>query len=161
MLKYYFAFGSNMNPQRMKKRGVKFKSCQRAVLKDHKLVFNKQAYRGNPNEGYANIEPCEGCIVEGVLYELRYPEEGIAKLDYYEGFYGENDPDNHYNRVIVEVETDDGRKVKAYTYIANPRRVNNNLKPTEDYKKNLLEACELGILSEEYCEFLRSVETLD
>jgi len=62
----YFAYGSNMNPERMRQRGIKFSKREHAILEGWKLVFNKIASR-NPNKGYANIERKEGSIVKGIL----------------------------------------------------------------------------------------------
>ncbi|MEM0053840.1 MAG: gamma-glutamylcyclotransferase family protein [Nitrososphaeria archaeon] len=46
-----------------------------------KLEFNKISYR-NPNEGFANIVPCKGIFVEGILYEINSSD--LSKLDKYE-----------------------------------------------------------------------------
>ena len=151
-MKYYFAYGSNMNPNRMEERGAYFRSYRRAVLKGYKLRFNKRSIKGF---GCANIEPAENQVVEGVLYELENPEEAINELDYYEGY------PSHYGRKVLTVVTEDGEEVDAIVYIANPEVVDDSLKPTKNYLSNLLKACEMGILSEEYCEKLRKVETVD
>jgi len=74
----YFAYGSNMDPKRMKERKIRFSERKHAVLKGFRLEFNKISTR-NPNEGYANIVRDEKGIVEGVLYEIR--DEDIEKLD--------------------------------------------------------------------------------
>ncbi len=153
MLKYYFAYGSNINLDRMRKRGADFVSYQRAILENYTLRFNKYSYKTGC--GVANIEPQEGDYVEGILYELENPEEGIARLDYFEGFLCEECPENHYFRRIMKVKTDDGREVEAYVYVANPVHVNNSLKPSLEYLKHLLSGCERKILSEEYCKRLR------
>jgi len=49
----YFAYGSNMNKDRMTERGINFTSRQFAKLADYKLVFNKKASKGNYT--YSNI----------------------------------------------------------------------------------------------------------
>ncbi|SMP11314.1 Cation transport regulator ChaC [Desulfurobacterium pacificum] len=148
-MKYYFAYGSNMNPERMKDRGADFKSLRRAILKGYKLVFNKKSKRYG---GCANIEPDENAIVEGVLYELKEPEIAIKRLDFYEGY-----PEN-YDRVKVTVETEDGEKIKAFTYIAQPRYIDSTVRPSKRYLAHLLKACELGLLSPQYCEKIKRLE---
>lgn len=143
--KYYFAYGSNMNPERMKERGVNYRWYKKAVLKDYRLVFNKERLNGS---AAANIEPFPGAVVEGVLYELENPRRGIDNLDVYEGY-----PD-HYDRMVVKVETEDGEVYDAIVYIAQPWRV---FKPLREYFNHLLEACKLGILSEGYCKRLKAL----
>ncbi len=148
-LVYYFAYGSNMNPKRMIERNAEFLERRRAVLRGWKLVFNKIARR-NPKEGYANIVRDEGNVVEGVLYQIY--EEGLSSLDIYEGY------PHDYDRKLLEVELEDGSKVKAWVYVAQPDKVREGLKPSREYLENLLKGCDL--LSKEYCEKLRKVETL-
>ncbi len=145
----YFAYGSNMNPERMKERGVKYYSRERAILRGWKLEFNKVAL-GNPRKGYANIVKDENGIVEGCLYELE--EDDLNKLDIYEGV------PRHYRRTEVEVETCKG-KIKAITYIAHPNKVKDGLKPTKDYLSHLLSGSDC--LSADYIEKLKAIETLD
>jgi len=146
----YFAYGSNMDPERMRSRGIRFSKRVHAVLRGYILRFNKVSSR-NPREGYANIVPHKGGIVEGIRYEI--PDEDIYKLDKFEGY------PYHYNRIEVDVELDDGRRVRAVTYIAQPDKVREGLKPSRGYLKHLLAGKD--ILSESYYEMLKSWPTLD
>ncbi len=146
----YFAYGSNMDPRRMKKRGVEFTSREWACLKGWRLEFNKEASSG-PGVGYANIVEDKDGVVEGILYEIT--EEGLYKLDDYEVC-----PD-HYARIQVGVVLKSGEGVEANTYVAQPDWVSEGLKPTRDYIQHLLAGCDL--LSHEYCERLRNWELLD
>ena len=132
----------------MKERGVHFIQRRRGVLKGWILKFNKTAAR--PGEGYANIVKCRDGVVEGIVYEIE--ESDLSKLDVYEGY------PKHYTRIEVEVEVK-GKKLKAVTYVANPNKVKDGLKPSKHYLKRLLKGCNL--LSKEYCEMLRNIETLD
>jgi len=66
---WYFAYGFNMNPERMRSTGVDFKQRKKGILCGYCLVFNKIA-TGVPDAGYANIAPDENGIVEGILYEV-------------------------------------------------------------------------------------------
>ena len=145
---FYFAYGSNMNPERMKERGAHYESYTRAVLRNYRLTFNKRCYTYK-GYGCANLEPSEGDFVEGVLYLLKNPREAIRKLDYYEGY------PEHYNRLILEVETDRGT-YPAVVYLAQPWMVDSSLKPHPEYLAHLLEACKLKILSEDYCKKIKA-----
>jgi gamma-glutamylcyclotransferase len=148
MMKFYFAYGSNMNPARLKARGVEFLEMKPAVLKGYRLTFNKICRTYGSSYGCATIEPCEGGKVEGILFELEDPSTAVENLDLYEGY------PTHYDRIIVEVETDEGIK-KAFTYIANPWVLGNDLLPHPEYLAHLLVPCKMGLLSEEYCRELK------
>ena len=54
----YFSYGSNMNVERMRERGVLYLSKERFALEGYELRFNKISY-SNPNAGAANIVPHE------------------------------------------------------------------------------------------------------
>lgn len=145
----YFAYGSNMNPQRMRDRGVSYSTRFPATLKGYTLKFNKTASH-NPKEGYASIVPDKNKVVEGALYEI--PDTDILKLDSYEGY-----PD-HYYREKVKVLSTTGME-EAVTYIASHDKVQEGLKPSKEYLKHLLAAGD--ILSEEYYQQLQLCETID
>lgn len=147
---WYFAYGSNMSKNRMRSRNVRFSKRRHAVLKGWRLEFNKIASH-NRREGYANIVRDENSTVEGVLYEI--PDSDLQKLDQCEGY------PSHYNRIEVEVQLDNGSKVRALTYVANPEKVKSGLKPSKEYLSYLLEGSDL--LSEEYRRKLSGLETLD
>jgi gamma-glutamylcyclotransferase len=146
----YFAYGSNMDPERMRKGSISFSQRIRAVLKGYRLEFNKVASR-NPQEGYANAVKFEEGIVEGVLYEI--PDSDLSRLDRFEGY-----PD-HYDRVMIKVELNDGQKLEAIIYIAQRDRIAEGLKPSRDYLDHLLAARD--ILSESYRRKLEAWQPLD
>ena len=146
----YFAYGSNMDGDRLRERGVSFSRRQRAVLEGYRLVFNKRSSR-NPREGYANIVEDEGCVVEGILYEIA--DEDIEKLDRYEGY------PQHYDRQKVKVRLQSGDVTEAAVYIARQEMTAEGLKPSREYLSHLLKGCDL--LSKEYCKKLRNTQTLD
>jgi cation transport regulator ChaC len=146
----YFAYGSNMDPDRMRVRGVNFLKREHAILEGWRLEFNKVSSR-NSKEGYANIVRDENGIVEGVLYDIA--DSDLKILDRYEGY------PSHYERIKVVVRMDDGEMVEAITYVAKPDKVREGLKPSKEYLNHLLKGCDL--LSEEYCRKLRKLETLD
>jgi len=145
----YFAYGSNMDPDRMKKRKVNFFSRQHAMLKNYSLQFNKMAFT-NPKEGKGNIVDGDD-FVEGALYEINPLDRD--KLDKAEGYPIE------YDRINVVVRLDDKTEIEAFTYIAQPNKVRSGLKPTREYLRHYLAAED--ILSKEYYQKLKSWPTLD
>ena len=62
----------------------------------------------DPSIGYPVVHPLGGASVDGKLLE-GVGEHDLAALDAYEG--------PEYRRVIVQVETSDGRAVQAYMYV--------------------------------------------
>jgi len=154
MFRYYFAYGSNIDFEKMKDRGIEFISYRKAILENYTLKFNKYSFHSGC--GVANVEPKKGDYVEGILYKLKHPAVGIKYLDLYEGFYPDNYYDSHYFRKVFTIKTEKGEKIKAYIYVANPIYVDDSLKPSKDYLKRLLSGCIRGILSRKYCEKLKS-----
>ena len=104
----YFAYGSNLNPERMRRRIPDARPVGRATLRGWRLVERL----------YADIEKARGGRVEGVLY-LVTPTE-LRRLDAYEGY------PNVYNcvKVIVHAELMGNRatryRIPAFTYAMTP-----------------------------------------
>ena len=144
----YFAYGSNMNPDRMKERGVTFYSRELLLLPGYELVFNKIVK--TPNAAAANIISDKGGVVEGVLYEVTM--EGIRNLDKYEHY------PNEYDRVALQI-LHNGVEKEVLTYIAHTHKTREGLKPSREYLEHLLSGKD--ILSDTYYNKLREVETLD
>ena len=150
MTDYYFAFGSNMYKEQMKKRKAIFTEMQKGVIKNWKLVFNKTNDK-KEGVGYTNIIPNLGSVVEGIIYKV--DKDSIAILDGFEGV------PNHYQKVIMPVENTDKEFIDCVVYIANSSKINNSLKPEKEYLEHLLKGKDF--LSESYFFDLKSVETLD
>jgi gamma-glutamylcyclotransferase len=146
----YFAYGSNMDPDQLAERRINPLSRRHARLAGYALLFNKLATK-NPSEGKANITPCVGGIVEGIVYEV--VEKELKRLDDKEGIQS-----GDYLRVKLSVELDDGSHVDAMAYVAHPSKVRSGLKPTKVYLRHLLAGADL--LSREYVERLNTTATL-
>jgi cation transport regulator ChaC len=150
---WYFAYGSNMDSKRLECRiGRKNLEWEVGCLRDYRLTFDKPAEDGS---GYANIQPCQGEIVYGVLYRLTRKE--LEKLDKYEGVY-EGVP-NHYYRGTVKVKTRDGSIVEAETYFAS--KPVQGLKPRLDYLQHLVCGAEEHGLPDEYVGKLKKTSTFE
>lgn len=101
---WYFACGSNMDAERMRKHIGRLPGRIPGILRGWRLEFNKM-YTKISGVGFANIVHCLGEIVEGVLYAVT--EEELQKLDRFEGV-----PD-HYKRHRINVERRDTGDVVA------------------------------------------------
>ena len=129
MVARYFAYGSNMNPDRVRERGIQFSTALPATLTGVRLAFDKTSEK-HPGVGHANMVYDSAGSVEGVLYLLDSGEE-ITKMDRFE-----STPRN-YSREIVHVSTTRG-ELAAWTYFANPGVRRAGLVPPRSYLEHLL-----------------------
>jgi cation transport regulator ChaC len=150
MTRWYFAYGSNMNPERVTARGLTFDTVRPGVLPGVRLTFDKQS-REHPRSGHANLTFDPNGQVEGVLYQLRGSED-IVLMDRFE-----RTPIN-YSREIVEVQAA-GEAVLAWTYFANPAVIGSNLRPERAYLAHLLAG--RAYLSDSYHAFLATTVCVD
>jgi gamma-glutamylcyclotransferase len=154
-MNWYFAYGSNMNAQRLFEERLKPEGVPRGEriagrLDGWRLAFNKRA-RTPSGAGAGNIVPAPGESVHGTLNLL--PPRGFEILDRYEGVAG-----GHYERrVLPVVRADTGATIEAVTYVA--RLVGAELRPTRDYLGHLLAGRDL--LPADYFERLGATPTID
>jgi cation transport regulator ChaC len=125
----YFAYGSNMNPDRARSRGLVFDHAEAARLPGFGIAFLKRA-RDRDGVGRANLVFDPEGVVEGVLFHLTTPT-AIEALDRHEG------APVHYSRDVLVVESATGR-VPAWTYFANPAVLLPELRPDRAYLEHLL-----------------------
>ena len=140
MVSRYFAYGSNMNPDRVRQRGIAFSSACGARLSGYELVFDKTSAQ-HEGLGHANLAFAPGRWVEGVLYLLDSADE-IFKMDRFE-----KTPVN-YSREVVQVlatgsadaasEPAVSAGFSCWTYFANPAVRQPGLKPPRSYMQHLL-----------------------
>ncbi len=143
MVHYYFAYGSNMNPARVKKRKMEFHSHERGSLEHYRFAFNKRSVK-YPGSASANVNAEQHHITEGVVYRLKEPEQ-ITMMDPYEGY------PIRYNRLALPIQVETG-VVEAWVYIANDDYVMEGLRPNRWYLEHLLSA--RAHLSDGYYEML-------
>lgn len=156
---FYFAYGSNMDEDRLKKRmtfdaeryrGIphgKYKILGSVYTKGYRLVFNK---RGSNGSGKANLIDDPKCWIEGILYKL--DQNGINRLDINEGVTN----GDYYRCDNFEVFTKQ-KSIKCSIYLSN--KLESGLKPTKKYLCHLLKG--KPYLSTEYYNKLLKVETSD
>ena len=149
-VEYYFAYGSNMNPERVRNRGLAVTDIRPARLDGVRLVFDKMS-REHPGAAHANIVYAPEACVEGVLYRLRSAGE-ILKMDPFE-----RAPVN-YGRDAVRVCSGEGR-VAAWTYFANRAERRQARKPPRSYLAHLLAG--RPYLTREYFLGLQRIECSD
>lgn len=134
----YFAYGSNINFNRMKRRVGDFLEPVIGKLNGYELKFNKKSKDGS---GKANIVVNPEEVIEGRLFELT--DKQLIKLESYE---------KGYHREDVQINVED-KEISAITYVADANKIDNSLKPTEDYLDLIVcSAHEEPQLSDEHIE---------
>lgn len=157
-MKWYFAYGSNMDARRlfddrMKSRGIAWGERLGGRLDGWRLTFDKQVTRPDApaGAGAGNIVMAAGEAVHGTLNALS--PRGFDVLDVHEGVAG-----GHYERRTVPVvRADTGEMVEAITYVA--LKVGEGLRPTRAYLAYLLAGRDL--LPADYWERLSATPTID
>ncbi|NLL30475.1 MAG: gamma-glutamylcyclotransferase [Clostridiales bacterium] len=71
-----------------------------------------------PYKGYPAILPGTGEVI-GEVMEIKDYENVMKAIDKMEGFISEGNPNNEYNKKLLEVEFEDGTKEKCYVYCYN------------------------------------------
>ena len=128
---WYFAYGSNLNTRQMRKRIGKWEDSRRAVLKNHRLDFDKFS-RGRWYGGVADVVECVGKEVVGAVYMIT--EQQLEKLDFWETGY-------ERSHVIVEC---DSKPIETVTYkVIDKEKFH---APSEKYIETVLE----GLLNHGY-----------
>ena len=130
MKEYYFGYGYNLNETNFCHRLGRMMKSKFAILPDYELVFNVRSEKNN--KSFANIQPKQGEIVMGALYQLNKDE--LEKLDCFEDV-----KKGTYQRIKVKVLENGEKQVYAWTYIClDPKWQNENLLPEEKYVENIV-----------------------
>jgi gamma-glutamylcyclotransferase (GGCT)/AIG2-like uncharacterized protein YtfP len=150
MSRRYFAYGSDMDVQLAKQRGISSRvtwSRNGAILEDYRLEFNKLGHEGKERVGYPNIVPSEGAEVESVLYDTT--DSDGQRVDEYNGY-----PVYYQKKEVVVKLQDTGRNVRAFAYVASPAKTKEELAPSKTQIQRMLTAQTL--LSNEYVNNLNA-----
>ncbi len=149
----YFAFGSNMLLERIKKRVPSARALGNATLGGYALRFNKLSKDGSAK---ANIVPSTDprAVVYGVLYRL--DEDERPRLDRAEGL------GNGYQVRHVRVRRDgEGAEEEAFTYVATPEAIRDDLPPFQSYKDMVIQGATQNHLPESYVRQIEAVEAVE
>ena len=136
----YFAYGSNLYPNRLYKRVTSATFISNASLKGWKLYFHKKS---NDESAKCNIVKTDSLedIVYGVIYRFNSNEK--VKLDRAEGGYNpEKMPIDKFNDVLV--------------YLAKEEKIDDNLLPYTWYKDIVIAGAKFHKFPEIYIAFINS-----
>jgi gamma-glutamylcyclotransferase (GGCT)/AIG2-like uncharacterized protein YtfP len=135
----HFAYGSNLDIERMHERTGAVREPRLACLHGYRLAFNKL---GNNGTGKGNIVPSAGRKVWGVIYQCT--DDELAKLDRKEGVRL-----GHYTHVTVEVESD-SKWIQVDTFVAGQAYLHAGLLPAADYLARIIKGARHHGLPEDY-----------
>jgi gamma-glutamylcyclotransferase len=141
---YYFAYGSNMNWDQMRRRCPSAQFISVGRLPGYRFAIARHSRLRKC--GTANIYADDGGEVWGIVYEVN--EEDLARLDNFEDGYSRTN-------VIVCSSANGQRPIKALVYIA-PKEDNAPL-PNAEYKQLMLEGALYWRLPHPYCVMLESI----
>lgn len=116
---WYFAFGANMHESvfhgRRRMRPLEWRVGR---IKDYRLRFNLEG-RPRGKAAPANIEPCSGEEVWGVIY--RITRHDLVRLDSTEGV-----PGGAYRQLWLGAEDADKRPIEVVAYVAQGKETDGN-----------------------------------
>ena len=160
-LEWVFAYGSNMNLDDLRAWLTQgghatdgIKSIARAILRDHKLVWNY--YSKGRNGGAANVEASPGRVLPGIA--LQVDSATRAAIDQKEGH------PTYYSRgtATYELLTDSGLTIAAWVYVARPERCKATSEwPTREYRELLVVAAIAHALPEAHITYLKQLPVRD
>jgi gamma-glutamylcyclotransferase (GGCT)/AIG2-like uncharacterized protein YtfP len=145
-LLYYFAYGSNMNWEQMRRRCPSAQFVSVARLPGYRFAIARHSRLRRC--GTANIYADDGSDVWGIVYELT--EEDFQRLDAFEDGYKRE-------KILVLGATGRQPSLEALVYIA-PKEENVPL-PNAEYKKLMLEGAQYWQLPHSYCVMLEGIAT--
>ncbi len=150
---HYFGYGSNMELASLRAKGVEPLRSERAALPGWRLRFNITHWFRHEG-GVGNIVPSDepGAVVRGVVHTC--PDGQLERMDALESC------GVGYDRVEVDVRTDSGETITAYTYVGRPVLVDDSCLPTRRYLNILVKGAESAGIDPDYVEWLRSQPVL-
>ena len=146
---FYFAYGSNADPERFKSRVGEWRSRRPAWLAGHRLWFSDTVQ--SEGGGGAVFGPDEGSTLAGVLYEITISQqEAMDRV--------EKDPSrnlkNAGGRIVIIVDTPDG-PVEAQVY--NVHEIGGWSAPSATYVGHIVRGLEAAGHPAEVLEQVRAI----
>jgi gamma-glutamylcyclotransferase (GGCT)/AIG2-like uncharacterized protein YtfP len=145
----YFAYGSNMAPERLQARVPSAQRLGVAVLRGYRLKFHKSGRDGSAKCDASRTGDMAD-EVHGVLYSMLASE--LPTLD---GFEGRG---HGYERQTVVVERASGEPVGTEIYVAT--HFDAAMHPFDWYLEHVLRGADAALLPDAYVRALRAVKTM-
>ena len=90
-------------------------------VNDAKLGKVKGKLYHMPHKGYPALLEGEDIVI-GEVMTIENFEEVMIPMDEMENYYGVNDSRNEYNRIVMDVELEDGKTESCYVYYYADRK---------------------------------------
>lgn len=144
----YFAYGSNMFTGWLRRRVASAQPVGLAALRGYELRFHKRSWKDG--SGKCNVMRVDGDTARlfGVVFTMAAGDK--AALDAAEGL------GRGYEERMVDVERD-GRRVEAFTYVAEASAIDSTLLPFTWYKELVVAGAREHGLPSAYVEQLEAV----
>jgi len=139
VMAWYFAYGSNLDMDRLRERIGEWQDDRRATLKGYRLSFDSR--------GKADIFEQRGERVWGAVYKVS--EAQLKILDRFEGLHS-----GVYKRVRVNVECN-GKTEPAITYVKVEKTSFHP--PDDEYLNHILKGLKQHGYDEETIEMVRAI----
>lgn len=143
-----FAYGSNMNINRLKERVPTAVKVCNASVEGYKFSFNKSSNVDGLAKG--NIHQTNDATdkVWGVVFEIA--ETDKSGLDEVEGL------GKGYNEKQIDLFDDKGNTIQAQVYVADAGAINNVVLPFDWYKAFVVTGAEQNNLPADYTKSLKN-----
>jgi gamma-glutamylcyclotransferase len=144
----YFAYGSNLDVERMEERTGPVSILGTALLNSYLLKFHKKGVDGT---GKANVcyTGVESDHVYGALYSIT--QEGKESLDRIE---------IGYDLIEVEVTDSNKKKVRAVTYVTKPGYIDESLIPKMSYRECVVRGALHFKFPDFYIDSIKAIPTV-
>lgn len=152
----YFAYGSNLDWDQMRRRCPSAKFVCVALLKDHSLTFPRCSRQRNC--GVASVAPKQGREVWGVVYEIL--EGDMGRLNCSEGFVpgrGSNAYVPRTRHVFRDGDKDDTIAVTVYVAVPEEQAP----LPSAKYRDQIVDGARFWHLPEAYVCGLKEIEVAE
>ena len=147
----YFAYGSNLDPERLRINCPSAQFLSAGKLSDFTLNFTKTSeirWKG----GVADIIETPNASMWGAIWQINISESDA--LDRQEGVYA--NPQG-YHRLDVTVESTDGRSIECRTYQVTVREAL-NIPPSPAYKDTLVRGAKYCKLPADYQALIANIQ---
>ncbi len=125
---YYFAYGSNLSAEQMKRRCPGSEIVDVGYIDDHEIGFT--TYSGRWGGGVADVIEKNGTRVYGAIYLLS--DRNLNSLDGFEGY------PTYYDRKLITVVGNERLYEKVWVYFVVDKK--GHIPPTREYYGIMLDA---------------------
>ncbi len=148
----YFAYGSNMLMERLRKRCKTARFLGVAVVHGYTLAFSKKSKKDGSGKATIVKTNNDDTVLYGVIFEIELDERPC--LNRAEG----SEYDRNDGFVVTRVDTNE--KLAVTTYVAKQNAIEKNLVPYDWYKLLIVAGAWQGKVPDFYLARLKAIESI-